>query len=244
MDMYCSIDDAFSGSIMPPGVKKKKKTKEYMTGSVSGTGAAPGSGSTPVFVPGEPDRFAEKIPMTNDVLESPQSQSKTVVPSTEDTFFPLPGDTASPEAWQKAFMLEPDWTKMHNITDTKYRPDGTTSVDGQPTLWRHIPSYMPQQQQQQQPQTQIQSIPSKFPDIQKRLDDITQQIEALTIPTHLQSTAELFLFVAIGLVLLLAIDILLKYATVMAMRSANVESRVGGFHKVGGFRGFRGRSKL
>jgi hypothetical protein len=227
MDMYCSIDDAFNGPIMPPGAsipaKKKKKTKEPMTGSQS------------VFVPGEPDRFSEKPVPTNDILESPQSQTtKQVAPSSEDRFFPLPGDTASIESWQKAFMLEPDWTKTHTITEPKHLPDGTMSVDGQPTLWKHIPSYTPPTASVQIKQKA--QVPSSYPDLQKRLDEITHQIEALTIPTHLQSTAELFLFVAIGLVLLLAIDILLKYATVMAIRtsvpSMQSMSSVGGFRRM------------
>lgn len=227
MDMYCSIDDAFNGpSIPPPGAtKKKKKTKD---------------GAQAIFVPGEPDRFAEKPTPQNDILESPQSLSQQsqqlqsqqihpLRPSTEDQFFPLPGDTATPEAWQKAFMLEPDWTKTHSLTHSSQRPDGTVPVDGQPTLWKHIPSYMPPSSTMQiQTQTQQQNVSKNYPDLQKRLDDITQQIEALTIPTHLQSTAELFLFVAIGLVLLLAIDILLKYATVMAIR-ATKKPLVGGF---------------
>ena len=240
MDMYCSIDDAFNGPTIPPGTikKKKTKTKESMTGSQA------------VFVPGEPDRFAEKPTPQNDILESPQSfllsqsqqpqsqqSQQQLRPSTEDQFFPLPGDTATPEAWQKAFMLEPDWTKTHSLTNSSQRPDGTVPVDGQPTLWKHIPSYTPPSSSTQikQAAPQSQNVAKSYPDLQKRLDDITQQIEALTIPTHLQSTAELFLFVAIGLVLLLAIDILLKYATVMAIRSIK-KPLVGGFRTMNKWR--------
>jgi hypothetical protein len=226
MDMYCSIDDAFNGPIMPPGspamAKKKKKTKESMIGTQA------------VFVPGEPDRFAEKPVASNDILESPQTQqAKSVSPNSDDRFFPLPGDTATPEAWQKAFMLEPDWTKTHNIPEQKYRPDGTVSVDGQPTLWKQVPSYTPAPASVQIQQSATKNMSENYPDLQKRLDELTQQIEALTIPTHLQSTAELFLFVAIGLVLLLAIDILLKYATVIAIRaSAPPVNSVGGFRRM------------
>jgi hypothetical protein len=223
MDMYCSIDDAFNGPMLPPGattMKKKKKTKESMVGTQ---------------VPGEPDRFAEKPPPSNDVLESPQAAphllSKPLAHSTDDSYFPLPGDTATPEAWQKAFMLEPDWTKLQNVQDPAYLPDGTIKVDGQSTLWKQIPSYTPTSH----PKT-VEDPFKRYPDIQKRLDEITQQMEALSIPSHLQSTAELFLFVAIGLVLLLAIDILLKYATVMALRSNPMK---------GGYRGImRGKSRL
>lgn len=225
MDMYCSLDDAFNGPMIPPGAnaasKKKKKMKEPMTGSQA------------VFVPGEPDRFAEKPSIPNDVLESPQTQAqaKPIVPSMEDNFFPLPGETSTPDAWQKAFMLEPDWTKSHSMSNGS----DTISVDGKPTLWRQIapvpgPSSAPAASM---PSTSVQS--KNYPDIQRRLDEITQQIEAIAIPTHLQSTAELFLFVAIGLVLLLAIDILLKYATIMALRSspslslAQTQSLTGGY---------------
>jgi hypothetical protein len=229
MDMYCSLDDAFNGPMIPPGAnaasKKKKKMKEPMTGSQT------------VFVPGEPDRFAEKPSIPNDVLESPQTQAqaKPIVSSMEDNFFPLPGETSTPDAWQKAFMLEPDWTKSHSMSNGS----DTISVDGKPTLWRQIapgpfpvpvPSSGPSSgPAASMPSTSVQS--KTYPDIQRRLDEITQQIEAIAIPTHLQSTAELFLFVAIGLVLLLAIDILLKYATIMALRTsaAQTQSLTGGF---------------
>lgn len=233
MDMYCSLDDAFNGPMIPPGAnaasKKKKKMKEPMTGSQT------------VFVPGEPDRFAEKPSIPNDVLESPQTQAQTkpIVPNMEDNFFPLPGETATPDAWQKAFMLEPDWTKSHSMSNGS----DTVSVDGKPTLWRQIspvpgpfPVPGPSSAHSSGPAMSMlttgASAPSKaYPDIQRRLDEITQQIEAIAIPTHLQSTAELFLFVAIGLVLLLAIDILLKYATIMALRStqSQTQSLTGGF---------------
>jgi hypothetical protein len=226
MDMYCSLDDAFNGPMIPPGAnaasKKKKKMKEPMTGSQT------------VFVPGEPDRFAEKPSIPNDVLESPQTQAqaKPIVPNMEDNFFPLPGETSTPDAWQKAFMLEPDWTKSHSMSNGS----DTISVDGKPTLWRQIAlgsSHGPVPVPSSMPSTSVQS--KAYPDIQRRLDEITQQIEAIAIPTHLQSTAELFLFVAIGLVLLLAIDILLKYATIMALRSstslslAQTQSLTGGY---------------
>jgi hypothetical protein len=75
-------------------------------------------------------------------------------------------------------------------------------------LWRQIP----------QPAVAAGTMltPGAIPaEISARLDQLTRQLENLTGPAPMQSTAELFLFVAIGLLLLLALDTLLRFATGM-----------------------------
>jgi hypothetical protein len=57
------------------------------------------------------------------------------------------------------------------------------------------------------------AIPSE---VSQRLETLTRQLESLTTPSPMQGTAELFLFVAIGLLLLLAIDTLLRFAVSVA----------------------------
>ena len=54
-------------------------------------------------------------------------------------------------------------------------------------------------------------------DFTQRLDKLTKQLDSLTGVGNvtMQGTAELFLFVAIGLLLLLAIDTLLRFAVHM-----------------------------
>jgi hypothetical protein len=89
------------------------------------------------------------------------------------------------------------------------RPNGSIPVDNKPTLWRQIP----------EPVTGTTETLAAIPtEINQRLDSLTRQLESLTTPTPIQSTAELFLFVAIGLLLLLAIDTLLRFASSMAQR--------------------------
>lgn len=59
------------------------------------------------------------------------------------------------------------------------------------------------------------AIPSE---INRQLENLTRQLESLTTPTPLQGTAELFLFVAIGLLILLAIDTMLRFAVSLSER--------------------------
>jgi hypothetical protein len=102
------------------------------------------------------------------------------------------------------------------------KPDGSVTVAGKSTLWRNIP-------------TPAAASASAFPsDIQKRLDALTRQLDSLSVGSPMQSTAELFLFIAIGLLLLLALDTLLRFATTIALTKA----KHGGF-KVGGFKAGR-----
>jgi hypothetical protein len=157
-------------------------------------------------------------------LESPQSGGAKLNGSgvALDDMFPLPGETADTESWERAFMLEPDWTKTHSM---KNIVGGTPApLNGAPTLWRQIPE--PIGLTSSPSSSMIEPMVPIPSELNRRLDALTRQLESLTTPTPLQSTAELFLFVAIGLLLLLAIDTLLRYATKMS--SSTRMSSVGG----------------
>jgi hypothetical protein len=210
---FCSLDEAFGGPMMPV---KKKKDKEKRT----------------------------------DAIPDPRSQNgKPEASSSSSNFFPLPGETADTEEWNKAFTLEgsdlpaPDNSPMKKpqvpvqIVEPEEwatslqmgsRPDASASasanVNGRSTLWRDAPPA------QLPPPSTITS------DINNRLDDLSRKLEAFTSGSPVQSTAELFLFVAIGLVFLLAIDTLLRFATNIAIatiskRGGNYRSMYGGRRK-------------
>jgi hypothetical protein len=131
----------------------------------------------------------------------------------------MQSDGGEPEAWQKAFLLN----------DIQV-PKPTFSVQGKPTLWRSIqkPVGAAGDSFSSAASSSSSSVivnplghgPSELapiPDeISRRLDSLTRQLDSLVTPTPMQGTAELFLFVAIGLLLLLAIDTLLRYATASA----------------------------
>ena len=127
---------------------------------------------------------------------SPDPDRPAEIPTVDPMSPPL--ETAEPEEWSKAFMLEP--SKI-----PQFRADGSAPVNGKSTLWRKVP--VP-------PPTEAKPADS---DVYKRLDALTKQLEALTHVKPMQSTAELFLFVAIGLLFLLAIDTLVRFATTIAV---------------------------
>lgn len=86
------------------------------------------------------------------------------------------------------------------------RPDGAVSVAGKSTLWRKVPV----------------AAPAAAGDIHQRLDALTRQLESLTgahTANPMNSTAELFLFIALGLLFILAMDTLLRCATSIALAS-------------------------
>lgn len=171
---FCSLDEAFSAPA-PPGTKTNAKKK--------------GTKREEQIVPPE---LLQGTPSSN-------SNTKLEGSGLQD-FFPLPGETAEPDEWQKAFTLEPS-----RVPQALNYP---IPVDNKPTLWRQIP-------QPVAPIKELTDVPNEF--IQ-RLDSLTKQIDALVTPTPLQSTAELFLFVAIGLLILLAIDTLLRFATAIVSK--------------------------
>jgi hypothetical protein len=215
---YCAIEEAFTPLV--PGGPSSKKSKKSRTLVVP---AAPvGSDqetkeysladdlSGPDLSAKDPDRPAQRPAPANDILSSPASNGRleSFGPSSSD-FFPVQGNNAEPEAWQKAFLLG-------DMSSQIQKP--SFQVDEKPTLWRSI----------QKPVTEIASTTTAFVDtlapipdeIGRRLDSLSRQLESLTSVTPMQNTAELFLFVAIGLLLLLAIDTLLRYATATATATA------------------------
>lgn len=181
--VFASLDEAFNGPVNP-GKHKKKRTDKEVPGALGGSP--------------DPDRPSE-IP-TVDPIGPPMASVGSGHPDaavSQSHFFPLPGETAEPEEWAKAFMLEP--SKI-----PQFRADGSAPVNGKSTLWRKVP---------------VPSPPTRpgDSDVYKRLDALTKQLEELTQVKPMQSTAELFLFVAIGLLFLLAIDTLLRFATSIAV---------------------------
>jgi len=200
MSVFCSLEEAFSGPANPGKSKKKRTIKE---------GFVPGAlGGSP-----DPDRPAEIPPV--EPMNGPTSSVSAGHPeaaAAQGTFFPLPGETAEPEEWSKAFMLEPSGIPQ-------LRADGSAPVNGKSTLWRKVP--VPASA----------ATTSGFPvegDVYKRLDALTKQLESLTQSKPMNSTAELFLFVAIGLLLLLAVDTLLRFATAIALAGGRAMKGGGG----------------
>jgi hypothetical protein len=173
---YCSIEDAFTGPMNPGKKVKKSKTKES-------------------------DVAAPPVP---DPMKAPANSTKPEAGMGGENFFPLPGETAEPEEWAKAFTLEGSNMPLQ-------RPDGSVSVAGKSTLWRNIPVPEPANERV------IRTEQPMVSDIHKRLEELSRQLEALTTTTPMQSTAELFLFIAIGLLFLLAMDTLLRFATTVAL---------------------------
>ncbi len=221
MNGFCSFDEAFTGPIMTPGSGKEKK-KEKKDREKGRIGTVNGSGdmvresflSVPPPLPGapDPDRPADRPVYKDDILGGSSGTKPGSLMSgvSLDDMFPLPGNTASNDTWEKSFTLEPEWAKTTPLT----RPDGSVNVNGQPTLWRNVAS----------PSTALVPVNSRVVDtmstipseLNQKLDTLTRQLESLGTPTPLQSTAELFLFVAIGLLILLAMDTLLRYASAVA----------------------------
>lgn len=184
---YCALDEAFMGP--PEGVLPVKRHKKYRPKETSVPTALPD-------VPG-PDTSVKH----DDILTASPAAPVNRLQSSQnpDSFFPVPGDDS--DSWEKAFMMESDFTK------TMPRPDGSVPVAGKSTLWRNIqevPKEVSRESRESQP---------SMADVHRRLDMLTKQLETLGAPTPGQSTAELFLFVAIGLIMLLAIDTLLRFAT-------------------------------
>jgi len=150
-----------------------------------------------------------------------------------DAGFPLPGESADGEAWTRAFTLEPSQAAALTLQAPQWQAAGV--VSGSPTLWREAAP------------TKAESGESKSQmDFVQRLDRLTKQLDSLTgvSGSTMQGTAELFLFVAIGLLLLLAIDTLLRFAVHMV--SSVGKRRIRGLQTGGGgnSRWLKWRSRL
>lgn len=211
---FCALEEAFTGPVMPPPsvmgkqAKRTKKLREMFT-----------PGSLPAAP--DPDRPTAPPPPANDIMTGPPTDKvPTEGPGVKlDSLFPLPGETGEVESWEKAFTLDGSQLQVPAPT----RPDGSAAVSGQPTLWRQIvtrnggaPGSLAAV-----PTRAVESLAGVPSEINQRLEALTRQLESLTAPAPLQSTAELFLFVAIGLLILLAIDTLLRFSVSL------VEKRMG-----------------
>jgi len=255
---YCSLAEAFTGpaagsaGAAAKAQKRHKRTKEgFVPAALSG---AP-----------DPDRISVPlVPPTSELLHGPPS-STTAQPAGDgvklDDLFPLPGETGESEEWEKAFTLEGARTPgpassvlglqgpassvlglqgsassgPASAASSWVRPDGSVPVAGKSTLWRDIPVPTPSVLAPASGSgfSGMSALPSE---ITHRLDSLSRQLEALSTPSPMQSTAELFLFVAIGLLILLAVDTLLRFAVTIASK------QFGGARGRGG-RGFRFRSR-
>lgn len=187
--MFCSLEEAFNG----PPVQKDKKKKRPQDPDRQGT-AAP-----------TPAAMSAAMPKSGSTLLRPEANDI-------DAGFPLPGESADGEAWQKAFTLEPSSTAALTL------PAPSWPMPGQqvPTLWRQAVAQS-QSLAQTQSQTQSQSQTNNSLDFAQRLDKLTAQLDSLTggVNNGPGNNADLFLFVAVGLLLLLAIDSLLRFAIYM-----------------------------
>lgn len=208
-EQYASLDEAFTVSpemeANTAKLKAKERKKRHVPSALVGTPTQPTQKPIP-----EPE-------------SSPSAVSSVQLPAAATALneaFTLPGETATPDEWTKAFTLSPSSIAFPSV-----------SVDGQSTSWRKVPVPI------QSSSSSLQAVPiasdslSNLPlDIQRRFDQLAQQLEGLTSSTPMQNTAELFLFIAIGLLFILAIDSLLRFATSMVLRG----QRGGGRRFVGG----------
>ncbi len=207
------------------GTKKKSKHRSGV-GHIEGFVPGPLSGSP------DPDRpSVVPPPPANDVLTGPpmdravaQMESGSAVKL--DDLFPLPGETGSLNEWEKAFTL--DGSQVPSL-----RPNGAAAIANGPTLWRQAAAIVPRQLAPLPAITETMSALPGQNDVTTRLETLTRQLESLTTPSPMQGTAELFLFVAIGLLLLLAIDTLLRFAVSVAS-AAGAKKMVGGRRWGGG----------
>ena len=221
---FCALEEAFQGPPNPPApalqrFKKPKKSKDQRPGIGFGSTEA---FTVPAALPGSPGSGGSGHG-DGEVLAGPppaMPPEDGAAGVKMDDLFPLPGDTGGADEWQKAFTLE--GSQMPGAQGL--RADGAVPVDGKSTLWRQVaaPAIVPFQRSpggsgwsappaplQNAAAASLAPVPTE---LSQRLDVLTRQLESLTAPTHLQGTAELFLFVAIGLLLLLAIDTLLRFA--------------------------------
>lgn len=220
---FCALEEAFTGPPNPPPPVKYKRHKSSRNGKEGFSGGGGSSGAVPPALPNSPGGGGATT--GGELLAGPPP---ALPPSDDsgaavrmDDLFPMPGETGGADEWQKAFTLE------GSAMPQPMRPDGSVPVAGKSTLWRQIP--MPAAAPVGLSAPPLSPVPTE---LSQRLDVLTRQLESLTAPTHLQGTAELFLFVAIGLLLLLAIDTLLRFAVSMGgsvMRGGGRRIRYGAF---------------
>lgn len=223
---FCSLDEAFSGPQMggapPPtgrgvGDMKSSKKKKHREGF------APG----PLMSTPDPDRPAAPPPPANDILTGPPAErapAESAGGVSLEGLFPMPGETGDIEEWEKAFTLEgsrlppPAAPSPPVAPPPMVRADGSLSVAGQPTMWRQIAATGSGGTLSGMAAAGTERLSAVPSEINRQLENLTRQLESLTTPTPLQGTAELFLFVAIGLLILLAIDTMLRFAVSLSER--------------------------
>jgi hypothetical protein len=219
---YCAIEDAFT-PLVAPGAPSSKKSKKNRMVPVPTAPSNSDQETKEVSLAEQRDvdvdRQVPRLPPANDILSSPASNSRLdSMESSSSDFFPMQGNNAEPEAWQKAFLLG-------DMSSSVQKP--SFPVEGQPTLWRSIPKTVAVAASSADVGAPFLESSVQAPDeLTRRLDSLTRQLNSLTSPTPMQSTAELFLFVAIGLLLLLAIDTLLRYATAARSYAAQASLQV------------------
>jgi len=200
---YCAIEDAFTPLVAPGALSSKKSKKSRMLPVPTAPSNSDQETKEVSFVDVDVDRQVPRLSPANDILSTPASNGR-LEGSSSSNFFPMQGNNAEPEAWQKAFLLG-------DMSSSVQKP--SFPVDGQSTLWRSIPKTVASAVAAATEAPFLESSVQVPDELSRRLDALTRQLNSLTSPTPMQSTAELFLFVAIGLLLLLAIDTLLRYAT-------------------------------
>ena len=199
---FCELTEAFESL---PKVQTLQTLQTLQTQQKQTPAPLPGKPVQTDTTPPSPSPMTGALPSLSGKPDSSEGAGSL-------DFFPLPGETASTEDWTKAFLLGPSSIP------------GLTNVSGGSTLWR----------QQQQPLIttsndttpsvsslpSLSSLPSSSLDFQQRFEQLAQQLNSLTKTTPMQNTAELFLFIAIGLLVLLALDSLLRFATLLATATA------------------------
>jgi hypothetical protein len=189
---YCALDEAFLG---PVGVEPSRRPKKNRIAK-----------DAPPPLPDQPTSETPAEHKDDLLVGAPTGPVNRLKAQDMTNFFPIPGDS---DSWEKAFMMESDFSK------TLPRPE---IVAGKPTLWRQITPTAPPLPPSMGPSTVTATPPMPVPvdvwsDMNKRLDTLTKQLDNLTSTANTQSTSELFMFVAIGLLLLLAIDTILRFAS-------------------------------
>jgi hypothetical protein len=227
--MYCSIQEAFENS-MPPAPKKPKRSKRPIEPFLT-----------------DPDRPAN-IPAAPVEKVGGGSNSYSNLLSAIDadqSYFPHPSEDAPQE---KAYMLEPDWTKQFDgpsvppwikeriaAKDAEIPLKPPTWMDGEATLWQKIPAaYMPP------PPTPAPAAAPIYPDLDERfhqfeskieskLDQMFAKLNELDARKSESNHIEIILFIIGGLFVILMLDILVKQGTKASMMLAAVGGKsVGG----------------
>lgn len=235
---YCTLEEAFqtsiSDSVLPPsrqqfeepgkGEKGRSKPRRHKR--------SPLPPQEPSVI--EPDRAAHNYKQAPELLgEQPNNNTTTSISSylvgvndPAEDYFPYPNGSGDEPGFDKSFMLEPNWSDqfIDRIPGSKTEtpPFPGASVDGYSTLYRNVP--LPQSKsdekrgmvepeeinKQHNPTTLIGAAASMTPELQKRIDDLFNKIDALEIARSESNHSEILLFVMTGIFVLILLDLLLK----------------------------------